>query len=86
MNDKGVREVSGGVECPDCGAILYSLKHCCWSESDFKVWANGTFTWTDPIFLEKDQCYKCPECGVPLFENEEDAVNFLKGMAKESRM
>jgi len=66
------------AKCPKCDVEIDYLHY--YEERGFTIEIDAE---GKPIYEEKTErgCgkYECPECAEELFDNEEDAIKFLKG-------
>ena len=68
--------------CPKCGKQIDFLKnyvYSCTNEYILRITSTGEpeYKFIDAVDGESEE-FCCPECGAKLFEEEADAINFLK--------
>ena len=71
-------------KCPSCGAEVSALifSGLEWVSATLTLddYGNPQYTsWDSHDFAENESEYSCPKCYTKLFDNEEDAVKFLRG-------
>lgn len=68
------------TKCPKCGEEIEELKTYEEMNSYLRISDSGEADYTTDGYLEKEEYnYECPECHEVLFDNEQDAIDFLKG-------
>jgi DNA-directed RNA polymerase subunit RPC12/RpoP len=72
-------------KCPKCGKEIDFLENYQYPTVDYYHFyldseGNPQYEYMDGFSSKDDEGdYYCPECGEKLFDNEEDAIKFLKG-------
>jgi transcription initiation factor IIE alpha subunit len=75
-------------KCPECGEEIHELFYTlidggrAWLNDDGELeYELASDTYGDSVIGIR---FTCPECGAELFDNEEDAEDFLKPKAKQT--
>ena len=68
-------------KCPKCGKEINKLYNIQLGEMCWEMDEDGEYENRVDLFVQHDETnfWECPECNERLFDNEEEAINFLKG-------
>lgn len=70
------------TKCPECGNEIGYLKNYVSGEKIFLFYPDGEYSEDGYVDDEKTNDYECPECQKTLFTDEQEALDFLRGVKK----
>ena len=73
-------------ECPNCGSQISYLINQQKVREEYEIYEfDGEYRLIDRETIPADgSTYHCPECGIELFNSEDNAINFLRGIPQTS--